>query len=822
MSFISKIFGSSHEKYIKDLEPLVAQINSLEPGLQKLSDGDLKGKTRELKDKLSQGQTLDEILPAAFALAREAGRRALKQRHFDVQLIGGIILHQGKIAEMRTGEGKTLTATLAAYLNALTGLGVHIVTVNDYLARRDAVWMGQIYSLLGLTVGCINHEQAFVYDPEYKKAQETEDTVRDVLGGFKVMEDFLKPVSRKEAYLADITYGTNNEYGFDYLKDNMVQDLSEQVQRGHNYAIVDEIDSILIDEARTPLIISSPGGEATEKYYHFAKLVSGLEENVDYEIDEKLKTSVFNENGQNKVIKDLGFDPWADNDIATTHQLESALRAKTLFKRDKEYVVKNGEIIIVDEFTGRLMPGRRWSAGLHQAVEAKENVKVQEESKTWATITFQNYFRLYEKLSGMTGTALTSAEEFDTVYKLDVYPIPTNKEMIRKDPSDRVYKSLGEKFKAVADEIKERNKNGQPLLVGTVSIEKNEFLGKLLDTEGIKHQILNAKNHEKEAEIIAQAGKFGAVTIATNMAGRGVDIILGGNPANPEEQKKVIEAGGLHVIGTERHEARRIDNQLRGRSGRQGDPGSSQFFVSLEDDLMRIFGGDKIKSMMERFNLPEGQPIESGLVSKSIESAQAKVEGFNFDARKHVLEYDEVMNKHREVFYKKRKEILEKSGRNDLRSFVLETLAKFGIPAEDYDKKEKELGPENMRQVEKFVCLRTLDTLWIEHLENMDYLRDSVRLRAYGQQDPLVEYKKEGRRMFQQLLADIDSVITENIMKAELNRQPQNPGRSKQIFAGKSHGEVGRNELCPCGSGKKWKKCGTLNTEEHQKLMAQK
>ncbi len=820
MSFLSKLFSSGHEKYIKGLDPLVLQINSLEKELLDVPDSSLKEKTQELKAKLSQGQTLDDILPQAFALAREAGRRALKQRHFDVQLIGGIILHQGQIAEMRTGEGKTLTATLPAYLNALTGLGVHIVTVNDYLARRDCVWMGQIYNLLGLTVGCINHEQAFVYDPEYKKAQETEDTVRDEVGGFKVMEDFLKPVSRKEAYLADITYGTNNEYGFDYLKDNMVQDLSQQVQRGHNYVVVDEIDSILIDEARTPLIISSPAGEATEKYYRFAKIVSHLKENEDYEIDEKLKTSVFTEAGQNKMIKELGADPWADNDIATTHQLESALRAKTLFKLDKEYVVKNGEIIIVDEFTGRLMPGRRWSAGLHQAVEAKEGVKVQEESKTWATITFQNYFRLYNKISGMTGTAMTSSEEFDTVYKLDVYPIPTNKEMVRQDLKDRIYKDLPEKFKAVVGEIKERNKNGQPVLVGTVSIEKNEFLGRLLEVEGIKHQILNAKNHEKEAEIIAQAGKFGAVTIATNMAGRGVDIILGGNPADPEQQKKVIEAGGLHVIGTERHEARRIDNQLRGRSGRQGDPGSSQFFVSMEDDLMRIFGGDRIKSLMETFKLPEGEPIESGLISKSIESAQAKVEGFYFDARKHVLEYDEVMNKHREVFYRKRREILEKPS---LRDFVLDTVKKFGVSAEDYEKKEKELGPENMRQVEKFVCLRTLDTLWIEHLENMDYMRDSVRLRAYGQQDPLVEYKKEGRRMFQQLLADIDSVITENIMKAELNKASQK-SVYEPVLEVETPGEIGinRNDPCPCGSGKKWKKCGMLNTEEHQKLMREK
>ncbi len=812
MSFLGGIFGGSHQRYIQSLSPVVDKINSFEEGLKKEADENFNKKTEEFRKLLTEGKTLDDILPEAFAVAREAARRTLKQRPFDVQLIGAVVLHQGKLSEMKTGEGKTLTSALSAYLNALPGEGVHIVTVNDYLSRRDAVWMGQIYSFLGLTVGCIGHEQSFLYDPNYKQAQATEDKARDILGSFKVFEDFLRPVTRKEAYAADITYGTNNEYGFDYLKDNMVYGLEQESQRGHNYAIVDEIDSILIDEARTPLIISSPGGESTDKYYTFAKLATKLEETRDYEVDEKLKAATFTEAGQNVVIKELGFDPWIDNDISTTHQLESALKAKTIFQKDKDYVVKNNEIIIVDEFTGRLMPGRRWSAGLHQAIEAKEGVKVQEESKTWATITFQNYFRMYKKLSGMTGTAQTSAEEFDKVYKLDVESIPTNKLMIRKDLPDRIYKSIEGKFRAVVREIKERNKNGQPVLVGTVSIEKNELLGKFLEREGVDYKILNAKNHEKEAEIIAQAGKFGAVTIATNMAGRGVDIILGGIPVDIEEQKKVITAGGLHVIGTERHEARRIDNQLRGRAGRQGDPGSSQFFVSLEDDLMRVFGGDKIKGVMQMFNMPEDEAIESGMISKAIEGAQEKVEGFNFDARKHVLDYDEVMNKHREVFYKRRKEVLERSAANTLKEYIVEVIGKAGFTQEDYDKKEKEVGADNMNQLAKFVCLKVLDTYWIEHLEDMDYLRDSVKLRAYGQQDPLIEYKKEGRMMFQRLLEETENAIANNILKAELKPQSQRPAQVVAPVANKD--EPGRNDPCPCGKKNpvtgepmKYKKC---------------
>jgi preprotein translocase subunit SecA len=798
MGILNSIFGDAAGRYVKKHQTIIDKINSLEPEFEKFTESGLKEKTKEFKERLKKGETLDDILPEAFALTREASKRTLKQRHYDVQMIGGIALHEGKIAEMKTGEGKTLSATLPVYLNALEGKGVHVVTVNDYLARRDTVWMGQIYDALGLTTGCINHEQSFVYDPGFKKPDQTKDEIRDELGSFKVVEDYLRPVSRKEAYLADITYGTNNEYGFDYLKDNMVYDLNQMSQRGFNFAIVDEVDSILIDEARTPLIISAPIDESTDKYYQFAKIVSYLKEIEDYEIDEKQKAVSFTEQGQNKVIKSLGLDPWGENDISTTHQLEAALKAKTLFELDKDYVIKGGEIIIVDSFTGRLMPGRRWSEGLHQAVEAKEGIKVNQESRTYATITFQNYFRMYKKLAGMTGTALSSGEEFDKVYKLDVISVPTNKALIRKDAADRVYKSLEGKFKAVVKEVKARHQKGQPVLVGTVSIEKNEFLGKLMDMEGVPHKILNAKNHQMEGEIIAQAGKLGAVTIATNMAGRGVDIILGGNPPDLEDQKKVLEAGGLHIIGTERHEARRIDDQLRGRAGRQGDFGSSQFFVSLEDDLMRVFGGDRIKGIVQAFKIPEDEPIESRIISKALESAQAKVEGMNFDVRKHVLEYDDVMNKHREVFYKKRLALLE----TDLRNYVLEIIKKFGSSEEDYSKREEEIGKENMRNVEKMVCLKVFDTFWLEHLESMDHLRDSVRLRAYGQRDPLVEYKSEGHRMFQEMIQGIESSIANSIMKAEVKEAPKN-----QPIQAPINKEVGRNDPCPCGSGKKYKRC---------------
>ena len=567
MSILSKIFGDANEKYVKNLQPVIEKISSFESEFQKLSADGIKEKTKEFKERLAKGETLDEILPEAFALAREAGKRTLNQRHFDAQMVGGIVLHQGKIAEMKTGEGKTLSATLPAYLNALEGKGVHVVTVNDYLAKRDMVWMGQIYDALGLSTGCIVNESGYVYDANYKN--EKTDEERDMVGGFKVVQNYLKPCTRKEAYDADITYGTNNEFGFDYLRDNMVYGKNSEVQRGFNFVIVDEVDSILIDEARVPLIISGQTEETTEKYYNFARTVSDLEKGLDFELDEKMKTVAFTEQGQNKMVKILGFDPWLDNDITTTFQLESALKAKALFFKDRDYVVKQGEIMIIDEFTGRMLPGRRWSAGLHQAVEAKEGVVVQPESITMATITFQNYFRMYKKLAGMTGTALTSAEEFDKVYELDVVAISPNKAMARQDFSDKVFKTESGKFIAVIKEVEELHKKGQPILVGTRSVEKNEFLGKMLEIRGIPHQILNAKNHEREGEIIAQAGKKGAVTIATNMAGRGVDIILGGNPPVEEMTEEVKRLGGIHVFGTERHYARRIENQLRGRSGRQ-------------------------------------------------------------------------------------------------------------------------------------------------------------------------------------------------------------------------------------------------------------
>lgn len=810
MSLLAKIFGNANEKYIKDILPLVERMSAAEKDFLKLPQEKLKEKTQEFKKLIENGSSLNDILPEAFALVREASKRTLGQRHFDVQMLGGIILHQGKIAEMKTGEGKTLTATLPLYLNALKEKGCHLITVNDYLARRDAVWMGQIYHLLGLTIGVLNHEQSFLYDPEYKiksqssNSNDERDETRDVLGSFKIIESYLRPCSRKEAYLADITYGTNNEYGFDYLKDNMAYDLSQHVQRDYNFAIVDEVDSILIDEARTPLIISAPDMESSKWYLEFSKIIPKLDSKIDFEIDEKMKVATLTEAGVNKIESILGAgNIYEEKGIKYVHHLEQALRAETLFKKDRDYVIKDGQVIIVDEFTGRLMPGRRWSGGLHQAIEAKERVNVQPESLTLASITFQNYFRMYKKLSGMTGTALTSAEEFDKVYKLEVVSIPTNKPMIRRDLPDKIFKTEQGKFQALVKEIKERHCKGQPVLVGTTSIVKNEYLGKLLQIEGIAHQILNAKHHEKEGEIIAQAGKLSQVTIATNMAGRGVDITLGGNPQNTEEVEKIKQFGGLHVIGTERHEARRIDNQLRGRTGRQGDPGSSQFFVSLEDDLMRIFGGDRIKSLMNALKIPENEAIESRLVSKAIEEAQSKVEGMNFDLRKHVLEYDDVMNKHREVIYKKRREFLEiKNWESIIGGWTQDEEQKKLL-----NDKQKELA-ENFDQVVKFVALRTLDMLWIEHLENMEYLRDSVRLRAYGQRDPLVEYKTEGHKMFQQLLQNFEKTVVETILKASLKQENQGLKiQNSEKIQNSNVQKIGRNDLCPCGSGKKYKKC---------------
>ena len=694
-----------------NFSPLIIKINALEKDFKKFSDSELKEKSNELKSLAASGYSLDAILPKAFALTREAARRTLNQRHFDAQLIGGIALHQGKITEMRTGEGKTLAATAPAYLNTLTGKGVHIVTVNDYLATRDAVWMGQIYHALGISVGCLTHESAYIYDPTANLDKE-----RDTVGAFKVIREFLQPISRKEAYQCDILYGTNHEFGFDYLRDNLAYDVNSQVQRKEfYYAIIDEVDSILIDEARTPLIIAAPDTESSEYYKIFARIVRNLKENEDYIIDEKFRSAAITDEGIAKIEKTLNIkNLYSTENLRLVHYLEESLKAKALFQLDKHYIVEKGEIVIIDEFTGRKMYGRRYSGGLHQAIEAKEGVAVNQESRTFASITLQNYFRLYQKISGMTGTAQTSAEEFHKVYNLDVISIPTNKPMIRKDLTDMVYKDLDAKYQAATKEIKNRHLSGQPVLVGTASIEHNELLSKLLNQSGIPHELLNAKNHEREGAIIAQAGKLGAVTVATNMAGRGVDIILGGNPPLSEEAVKVREVGGLFVLGTERHEARRIDNQLRGRSGRQGDRGESQFFLSLEDDLLRIFGGERIKKLMETFNLPEDQPIESRLVSRVVNEAQKKIEGINFDARKHLLEYDDVLNKQRMAIYRKRQEMLEQGKQSQI--------------------------------------LMMLDTFWMNHLENMEELRESVRLRAYGQKEPLIEYRREGSLMFKGMM----------------------------------------------------------------------
>ena len=809
MSFLSKIFGDANERYFKKIRPLLKKINSYDEQFSKLSDDALKNKTEEFKSQFLKGASLDEILPEAFATVRETAKRTLKQRHFDEQILGGIVLHQGKIAQMATGEGKTLTATLSAYLNAIPHSSVHIITVNDYLARRDTVWMGQIYQFLGVTVGCVNSDGSYIYDPAH--TEKNLDAIRDETGSFKIIHEFLRPATKKDAYSCDIVYGTNTEFGFDYLRDNLVNDLSQVISPGRVFAIVDEVDSILIDEARTPLIISMPDAESPKLYDTFSRIVPRLKENEDYNVDLKMRTAIITETGLNKVEKMLGMgNIYEERGIKYVHHLEQALRAETLFHKDKDYVIKNGEVIIVDEFTGRLLQGRRYSEGLHQAIEAKEGAKVQQESRTLATVTFQNFFRLYKKLAGMTGTAATSAEEFHKVYNLGVVIVPTHKPMIRKNLSDRIYKTEEVKFRAVVKEIKERHDKGQPVLIGTISIENNEKLSQMLSREGIKHEILNAKQHEREAAIHAQAGRLGAVTVATNMAGRGVDIILGGNPQDPEQSRKVCELGGLHVIGTERHEARRIDNQLRGRSGRQGDPGSSQFFASLEDNLLKIFGGERIKSLMNTLNIPEDQPIEAGLVSRAIESAQTKIEGFNFDARKHVLEYDDVMNQHRSLVYKKRQEILSGIPRDEILELLKNQISE-GDAEDLYNQKEKEMGLELMRQIEKLVMLNTLDNLWMNHLEDMEYLRDSVRLRAYGQRDPLVEYKNEGRSLFKNLLLNFESQVAAIILKIQ---PPRDMGRVSPSItggppkpAGANFSNIGRNDPCPCGSGKKFKKC---------------
>ena len=795
MFFLKKFF-SREKSYLKKLQKIVDEINSLEKDFEKLKDFELKEKTNEFKEKIKKGESLDSILPEAFALVREAAKRTLKQRHFDEQLMGGIALHQGKIVEMKTGEGKTLAATLPAYLNALLGKGVHIVTVNDYLARRDTVWMGQIYHLLGLSVGCLNHEVSYLYDPSFKKPSQELDQKRDLLGSFKVFYEYLRPCERKSAYLADITYGTNNEFAFDYLRDNLALNPADEVQRGHFFAIIDEADSILIDEARTPLIISQPDKESPYFYELFSKIVKTLKEGEDFEIDRKSHAVLLKEQGQKKVERALKISNIYKEKPELLYYLEKSLMAEFLYQKDKDYIVKDNQVLIVDEFTGRILYGRRFSHGLHQAIEAKEGVPIREESKTVAQITFQNYFRMYQKLSGMTGTAKSSEEEFIKVYGCEVVCIPTHKPMIRKDLPDKIFKTEKAKFKAVVDEVEKCFKKGQPVLIGTRSIEKNEKLSRLLKKRGIPHKVLNAKNHEKEGEIIAQAGKLKAVTLATNIAGRGVDIILGGNPPNPEERKKVLELGGLHVIGTERHEARRIDDQLRGRAGRQGDPGSSQFFVSLEDELIKVFGGERVKALMEKLNFPEGLPLEHPLLTKLIDEIQKKVEGYHFDIRKHLLEFDEVLNKHRDKIYRLRKKILHASLK-DLKKVIFSI---FEIKEKEIEKSfdEKVQKPEGkiFLEILKIYILRTIDFLWQEHLSTMEELRESVRLQAYGQIDPLLAYKKEGHRFFEDLMNFLKEKIKEGILKIEIKPQILHPSKKPS-----------RNDPCPCGSGKKYKKC---------------
>lgn len=857
MFSLKKIFGDGQGKKLKGYYPIVEKINKLETEIQALSDGDLANKTHYFKEKINNGESLDAILPEAFAVVREASRRTLGERHFDVQLIGGMILHKGNIAEMRTGEGKTLVATLPAYLNALTGKGVHIVTVNDYLSRRDAVWMGQIYHSLGLTVGVINHEASFLYDTEHISKRQANgisnsqfliskqdsndkskisnndddenelDKIRDELGAFKVVHEFLRPCSRQEAYRADITYGTNNEYGFDYLRDNIEHAVSDIRQREYNYAIVDEVDSILIDEARTPLIISMPTVDSENLYGTFAVIAKNLQKDADYKVDEKFKQITLTDEGINKAEKALGVDNiYTDKGVKYVHHLETAVRAKALFNRDKEYVVRDGEVIIVDEFTGRLQPGRRWSEGLHQAVEAKEGVEVQKESRTYASITFQNYFRLYKKLAGMTGTALTSGEEFYKVYGTDTVAVPTNKPIARKDHNDLIFQNENGKFKALAREVKARHGRGQPVLIGTVSIEKNEVLSEYLSREGIPHNILNAKNHEREGEIIAQAGKFGAVTVATNMAGRGVDIKLGGVPFEKNNYEKVKALGGLVVIGTERHEARRIDNQLRGRAGRQGDPGETQFYVSLEDTLMRVFASDMIKKMMGRFGIAEDEPIQNYLITRSLEKAQEKIEGFNFDARKHVLEYDDILNHQRKIVYERRRKILLGD-----KKAVEEKLAEMFEGDEEVkkilDDKKAMLGEDEFYSALRRLLLQAIDMFWVEHLEMMDYTRSSVNLRAYGQRDPLVEYKKEGLRLFKEMEFAIREEIArlvphigagmflkeeEKLKEMEKNITLVGGGENKadnnsasassKSPTNETGDKIGRNDPCVCGAKK--------------------
>ncbi len=766
MSFLSSLFGNESQKFITSIKPTVDKINSLEAGMVSLTDSELGAKTAEFKSRLSNGESLDSLLPEAFAVVREAAKRILGERHYDVQLMGGIALYQGNIAEMRTGEGKTLVATLPAYLQALTGKGVHVVTVNDYLARRDGAWMGPVFAMLGISLSVINGQNvSYIYDDTVKKTEADEEQAL-----YKVDYDNLRTISRKEAYEADITYGTNNEFGFDYLRDNLATNLDNVTQRGHVYAIVDEIDSILIDEARTPLIISTESADSGELYATCSKIAATLIKDEDYTADEKHRSIALTDSGIAKTESALGIDNiYTEKGIKFVHHIENAVRARALYLIDRDYVVQNNEVIIVDTFTGRMQPGRRWSDGLHQAIEAKEGVLVQKETKTVASITFQNYFRFYERVCGMTGTAETSKEELRKVYNLGVIVVPTHREIQRKDLPDLIYQTEKAKFRAIAKQVKEINKTGQPVLIGTVSIDKNEILSAYLTAEGVKHTVLNAKNHEREGELIAGAGRKGAVIVATNMAGRGVDIKLGGVPYDKEKYEEIKNLGGLYVIGSERHEARRIDNQLRGRAGRQGDPGATQFYASLEDDLMRIFGGDRMKNIMTRFNFPEDMPIENALVSRTLENAQSKIEGFHFDSRKHTLEYDDVLNIQRKAVYARRFNIL--NGDHDLLKKELESIIQN---EEGLDKiiedKINLAGEQNFFETLRRIMLYSTDIHWQEHLEMMDYARSSASLRAYGQREPLIEYKKEGLRLYKEFEYAIKSNIIELIKGIEVTK----------------------------------------------------
>ncbi|HBC72755.1 MAG: Protein translocase subunit SecA [Candidatus Amesbacteria bacterium GW2011_GWB1_47_19] len=869
--FLNKFFDLNRKEIIR-LQTRVDTVNAVGDKFSKLKKPeDFKAYTAQLKKRLADGQTLDDILPEAFALVREASQQAIGLRPYDVQLMAAIAFHEGKVAEQKTGEGKTLSAIPAMYLNALTGNGTHLVTVNDYLARRDAGWNGPTFHLLGLSVGIIMHEKSFMYDPVYLDSTHGDDRLAH-----------LRPVSRREAYAADITYGTNNEFGFDYLRDNMVGDLAEMSQRGHHFAIVDEVDSILIDEARTPLIISAPDIEPTQKYFEFANLVNRLSGDTDYIIDEKHRTANLTEHGIKKVEKILGVENLYEKDFDTIHHLENALKARTLFLKDKDYIIRDNQVVIVDEFTGRLMPGRRWSEGIHQAVEAKENVTIQQESRTLATISFQNYFRMYTKLAGMTGTAATEAEELNKIYKLEVVVIPTHRPMIRIDNPDIVYKTTRAKYTALSEELADCHRRGQPVLVGTTSIEKNEIVAELLKHKGVPHQLLNAKNHEQEATIISEAGRKGAVTIATNIAGRGVDIILGGTPPpNPkfvlgkdkltEKQyekelakwqhlhDEVVSLGGLHVIGTERHESRRIDNQLRGRSGRQGDPGSTRFYLALDDEIMRIFGGDQVAKIMGFLKIPENEPIEHGMVSKAIEQAQIKVEGFNFDARKHVVDYDDVMNKQREIIYGLRSRVLKNeitdeevitklqnqlakivniyAPRGIVESEVLPIVTSLVeiVPFDDFSqqalakqmktsgtageiikltgqiigdaasKRKKQVGDKTWEDIIKYAYLTSIDTLWMDHLDAVDDLRSGIGLRGYGQRDPLVEYKGEAFAMFERLVTQIDSEFGKRLFRIQIGTPPpiQPPPQMIEIKPEMSVADLAQPEVAtPVSSAK--------------------